>query len=215
MYEEKFDNGNNHISVIIFQIAWEQFAIQLLDAKEIIQTGQIRRLPKAADFVEGIFNYRGDIIHVINLSKKLNLNDYIVYKDKVALKEVSEKSNDSNIKNNISLNETGGNNGNIIKKNQVVSNQSNGNNDSNKTFIIVVNINNRNIGFFVDRIINVIHVEAKDFIGLSPIFQTSINLKYIKGIIKFKDRPRILIDLHKILSETEQLTIQKEIITKK
>ena len=171
--------SRDQMSIIIFEVAGEQFGIDLLDVKEIIQAGQIRRLPKSLDFVEGIYNYRGDIIHIINLKKKLNLNEYGLYKLKKSLINETDENND----------------------------------DSNKLtqkFIIIVNINNNNIGFYVDQIINVSNISSEEIIGLSPIFQTSIGIEYINGIIKFKDKPRILIDLSKILSEAEQLSIQQE-----
>ncbi|MBD3194739.1 MAG: chemotaxis protein CheW [Candidatus Lokiarchaeota archaeon] len=174
MQNEEYYSEMDQISVIIFQVGWEEFSIDLLDVKEIIKTGQIRRLPKSLDFIEGIYNYRGDIIHIINLKRKLNLNDYKIY------------------------------------RNDGTTNNINDDDDDSKNFIIIVNINDNNIGFYVDRIIKVERVNQKQLIGLSPILQTGISdVEYIKGIVKFKDRPRIFIDLRKILSEVEQISIQQ------
>ncbi|MFX1395034.1 MAG: chemotaxis protein CheW [Promethearchaeota archaeon] len=190
-------NDGDQLSIIVFEIGWEQFVIELLDAKEIIQSGQIRRLPKSLDFIEGIYNYRGDIIHIINLKKKLNLDKYSIYKS-------VRSSITSAEENELAENET--------EENKSMENGSE-ENGSEKNFIIIVNINNKNIGFFVDRIINVAQISAKKVEALSPIFQTSIGIEYIKGIVKFEDRPRILIDLGKVLSEAEQYSIQKEVFT--
>ena len=198
MIQEDFSNDGNQLSIIIFEIGWEQFAIELLDAKEIIQSGQIRRLPKSLDFIEGIYNYRGDIIHIINLKKKLNLDSYQLYKAAKIVSESAEAVEAAEDSEGPEADELNGN----------------GNNGSERDFIIIVNINDKNVGFFVDRIINVAQVPAKNVEGLSPIFQTSIGVEYIKGIVKFEDRPRILIDLSKVLSEAELLTIKKEILTK-
>jgi len=188
------------ISIIVFEVGWEQFAIELLEVKEIIQAGQIRRLPKGFDFIEGIFNYRGDIIHVINLKKKLRLDDYNLY-------GFDNNGSNKNTSNNTTSEK------NAPEKNAPEKNDSDieSNENSHVKFIIVANINDTNIGFYVDRVQNVVHVNVKDIIRLSPIFQTSISVvDYIKGIIKFEDKPRILINLNKILSETEQTTIKKE-----
>ena len=201
MIREDYSNDGNQLSIIIFEIGWEQFAIELLDAKEIIKSGQIRRLPKSLDFIEGIYNYRGDIIHIINLKKKLNLDSYQLYKAAKIIAEETEVSEGSEVSEASELNRDGNGNGNR-------------NNDSERDFIIIVNINEKHVGFFVDRIINVAQIPAKNVEGLSPIFQTSIGIEYIKGIVKFEDRPRILIDLSKVLSEAEQITIQKEVLTK-
>jgi len=66
------------------------------------------------------------------------------------------------------------------------------------------------VGFFADQIVSISHVNVEDIVGLSPIFQTSVGMENIKGIIKFKDRPRILLDLSNLLNEIDYLTIQKE-----
>lgn len=169
---EKSESEVNAISVIIFEVEGEQFAIDLLHAREIIQKGQIRRLPQTFEFIEGIYNYRGDIIYVINLSKKLELHKYKSYKSE-EVEEEEEKSDE--------------------------------------TYLVIVNINNVNTGLLVDRIINISHIKNKEIVGLSPIFETSISMEYIDGIIKFKDRPRILLNVDKILTEAEQVKIQKEL----
>ena len=169
---EKSETEVNALSVIIFEVEGEQFAIDLLHAREIIQKGQIRRLPQTFEFIEGIYNYRGDIIYVINLSKKLELHKYKSYKSE-EVEEEEEKSDE--------------------------------------TYLVIVNINNVNTGLLVDRIINISHIKNKEIVGLSPIFETSISMEYIDGIIKFKDRPRILLNVDKILTEAEQVKIQKEL----
>lgn len=162
------------ISVIIFEVEGEEFAIDLLHAREIIQKGQIRRLPQTFEFVEGIYNYRGDIIYVINLSKKLELHKYKSYKS-VEIEEEGEED------------------------------------QSDEKYLVIVNINNVNTGLLVDRIINISHIKSKEIVGLSPIFETSISMEFIEGIIKFADRPRILLNVDKILTEAEQVKIQKEL----
>ena len=161
------------ISVIIFEVEGEEFAIDLLHAREIIQKGQIRRLPQTFEFVEGIYNYRGDIIYVLNLSKKLELHKYKSYKSTEVEEEEEEKSDEK--------------------------------------YLVIVNINNVNTGLLVDRIINISHIKSKEIVGLSPIFETSISMEFIEGIIKFEDRPRILLNVDKILTEAEQVKIQKEL----
>ncbi|TFG29300.1 MAG: hypothetical protein EU532_03395 [Promethearchaeota archaeon] len=169
MQEGNYTQGDQ-LSVVLFETEGEQFAINLYDTKEIILAGQIRKLPQSYEFVEGIYNYRGDIIHIINLSKKLNLYEYKIYR------HTQNK-----------------------EKHDVVS-----------QYIIIVNINNINTGFLVDRIIDIATIDIDLIEELSPIFQTSVGIEYIKGIIKFKDRPRILLDLSKILLEIEQVLLEKE-----
>jgi purine-binding chemotaxis protein CheW len=171
MLREELQQEGEQVSVIVFEVGSEQFAVDLLDVKEIIQSGQIRRLPKSFDYIEGIYNYRGNIIHIINLKRKLRLDDYRIYTSDNSAMDL----------------------------------------DSSKNFIIIMNINNNQIGFFVDRITQVAHINYNQLEELSPIFQTGLNdISYVRGIIKFKDRPRVFIDLRKVLSEEEKSKIIKD-----
>ncbi|MFX1573923.1 MAG: chemotaxis protein CheW [Promethearchaeota archaeon] len=172
MIQGKDFKDRNQISIIIFQIGWEQFVIDLVDVKEIIQAGQIRKLPKSLDYIDGIYNYRGEIIHVVNLKKKLDLNEYVLYSAKKSSSE------------------------------EVFS--------ASKKFIIILKVENTLVGFYVDRIMNIDHIDANEIVDLSPIFQTSVAMEYIKGIINFEDRPKIMLDLSKVLSEVEKFKIQQE-----
>lgn len=173
--ENKMLLEEDQISVITFQVGGEEFVIDLLNVKEIIQTGQIRRLPRSYDFIEGIYNYRGNIIHIINLKKKLNLGEMNLYNK---------------------------------------SNQLDMTLEDDKKFIIIVNIKNMDIGFYVDKIVNISNILVDDIVGLSPVIQTNLsNIDYINGIVKFEDKPRIFIDLHRILSDAERVTIEKDQVT--
>lgn len=163
----------DQISVLTFKIGWEEFVIDLLDVKEIIQAGQIRKLPKSVDYIDGIYNYRGEIIHVINLKKKLQLDQYLLYKEEHSSFE-QESSN-------------------------------------TKKFIIILKVDNDLIGFYVDQIISIDHILPEEIIGLSPIFQTSVAIEFINGIINFEDRPRVLLDLTKIFNEVEKFRVQKDL----
>ena len=168
-----YDEDIEQVSILTFQVGWEQFVIDLLDVKEIIQAGQIRKLPKSLDFIDGIYNYRGDIIHIINLKKKLNLNVYILYES-----QRSSFDQDSSTHNQ---------------------------------FIIILKVDNDLIGFYVDIIVSIDHILPDEIVGLSPIFQTSVAVEFIKGIINFKDRPRVMLDLSKIFSEVEIFRVQQDL----
>ena len=172
MYQEQIRNKLDKTSVIIFEIGLEEFAIELSTIKEIVRSGQIRKLPKSLDFIDGIYNYRGEIIHILNLEKVLNLHENYLYKSKLALSKVKTKRK--------------------------------------KKYIIILDIAGVFIGFFADQIVSIAHVNAENIVGLSPIFQTSVGMENIKGIIKFKDRPRILLDLSNLLNEIDYISIKKE-----
>lgn len=165
--------GKELISILSFQVVWEEFVVDLYDVKEIIQAGLIRKLPKALDYIDGIYNYRGEIIHIINLKKKLNLDQYLLYHSKY--EEFEKDSSESN------------------------------------KFIIILKVDSDLVGFYVDSIISIDHIGPDEIVGLSPIFQTSVAIEFIKGIINFEERPRIMLDLSKIFSDVEKFRIQQDL----
>lgn len=165
--------GLAQVSILSFQIGWEEFCIDLNDVKEIIQAGLVRKLPKSLDYIDGIYNYRGEIIHVINLKKKLELDQSLLY-----------QSRNSSYKQDLK---------------------------STKKFIIILKIDNNLIGVYTDSILSIDHINPSEIIGLSPIFQTSVAIDYIKGIIKFEERPRILLDLSKIFNDIDKFRIKQDL----
>ena len=59
--------------LVTFQLGEELYAINIMDVKEIVRVQEIRVLPNAPSYVEGIFNLRGEIIPIINLHKRFHL----------------------------------------------------------------------------------------------------------------------------------------------
>ncbi len=72
-----------------FIVGEEEFAIPILYIKEIIKPIEYTRVPNVPDYVLGVFNLRGNVIPLIDLRIKFNLNPskmtantrYIVMKD--------------------------------------------------------------------------------------------------------------------------------------
>lgn len=61
------------IQLVVFSLGREEFAVEVTQVREIMRMEEITRMPKSPSFVEGIINLRGQIIAVIELSKRLNL----------------------------------------------------------------------------------------------------------------------------------------------
>ena len=169
--ENNIADNLSSISIIIFEVDGEEFAIDLLNAREIIKQGQIRRLPQTSEFIEGIYNYRGEIIHILSLSRKLELYKYMNYHS-------GDKEDAIN---------------------------------SKEKHIIIVTINEINTGLLVDQIKNISHLKAKQIEDINPLLKSSTDLEYIKGIAKFKDRPRLILDMDKILTKAEQAKLQQDV----
>ncbi len=65
------DSTDQHI---VFELGSENFGIRITEVQEIIKPQEVTRLPKSADFIEGIINLRGEIIIIIDLRKRLGFS---------------------------------------------------------------------------------------------------------------------------------------------
>jgi purine-binding chemotaxis protein CheW len=59
--------------LVTFQLGEELYGINIMDVKEIVRVQDIRAIPNAPTYVEGIFNLRREIIPIINLHKRFHL----------------------------------------------------------------------------------------------------------------------------------------------
>ena len=59
--------------LVTFQLGEELYGINIMDVKEIVRVQDIRGIPNAPTYVEGIFNLRSEIIPIINLHKRFHL----------------------------------------------------------------------------------------------------------------------------------------------
>ena len=76
MLSLRFQNSvssGNEIQVVAFQLGKEEYAVDILNVQEINRLLNITRVPRAEKHIDGVINLRGNIIPVINLHKKFNL----------------------------------------------------------------------------------------------------------------------------------------------
>ena len=65
----------NRQQLVVFQIANEEYGVEILRTKEIHRYTKITRIPNAPHYVKGVINIRGDIIPVVDLRKRFGLED--------------------------------------------------------------------------------------------------------------------------------------------
>lgn len=58
---------------VIYQLAGEQFGVNIAAVESIIKLQAIAAVPQTADFIEGVTNLRGEILPVIDLRKRFDL----------------------------------------------------------------------------------------------------------------------------------------------
>jgi len=61
------------LQLVTFQISEELYGVDIMDVKEIVRVQDIRSIPNAPVYVEGLFNLRGEIIPIISLHKRFHL----------------------------------------------------------------------------------------------------------------------------------------------
>jgi purine-binding chemotaxis protein CheW len=73
------------LQLVTFQLSEELYGIDIMDVKEIVTLQEIRALPNAPSYVEGLYNLRGEIIPIINLHKRFHLRKAQLGEDEVLL----------------------------------------------------------------------------------------------------------------------------------
>ncbi len=143
---------------VVFKLGKSEFGIDIMNVKEIGPYEEAVSLPNTPSFIEGVINYRGKVIPVINLIKRLGLGEKNITKD---------------------------------------------------TRIIVITLNEKEVGFIVDEASQTIRVSDEQ-IDPAPSFISGVDKRYISGVGKLDDkRLLILIDLEKVLTDDEIEEIEK------
>ncbi len=66
-------NKTTENQFLVFAISTEEYGVEIENVKEIIKVCNITKVPHTQAFVKGIINLRGDIIPVINIRERFNL----------------------------------------------------------------------------------------------------------------------------------------------
>lgn len=64
---------DTQLQLVTFQLGEEYYGIDIMQVNEIQKIQDVRTIPNAPSYVEGIFNLRGQIIPIINLHKRFHL----------------------------------------------------------------------------------------------------------------------------------------------
>ncbi|MCQ2575526.1 MAG: chemotaxis protein CheW [Treponema sp.] len=59
--------------LVTFQLGEELYGVDIMDVKEIVRLQNVRVIPNAPYYVEGIINLRGEIIPIIDLHKRFRI----------------------------------------------------------------------------------------------------------------------------------------------
>ena len=59
--------------ILIFNLNGENFAADIMEIERILDYTQPTRMPNLNDFIEGVRNYEGGILPIVNLNKKFSM----------------------------------------------------------------------------------------------------------------------------------------------
>ena len=59
--------------MVTFHLGEELYGVNIMDVKEIVRLQNVRVIPNAPYYVEGIINLRGEIIPIIDLHKRFKI----------------------------------------------------------------------------------------------------------------------------------------------
>lgn len=65
--------GNEQLQLVTFEVASEEFAVDILSVHEINRMMELTRVPQSPPDVEGVINLRGRIIPVADLRRKFGM----------------------------------------------------------------------------------------------------------------------------------------------
>lgn len=64
--------GNQYLT---FGVDEEEYALSILKVKEIIEMRKITRVPNLPEYIKGIINLRGNIIHIVDIREKFGMEE--------------------------------------------------------------------------------------------------------------------------------------------
>jgi len=137
----------NNNQYVLFKLDNHEFAIDINKVRTIERVTSITRVPGALDFVKGVINLRGEVIPVVDIRKRLELQQ----------KEMDDE-----------------------------------------TRIIIVKVEDLEIGMVVDEAYEVVTIEEED-IDKNIYNSKEIDEKLVKGVGRIADRIVVILDIRSLL----------------
>ncbi len=79
------------LQLVSFILANEEYAVDIIQVREIIRMVEITSIPNSPSFVEGVVNIRGKVIPIIDIKKRFNLTSEINEDDtRIVIVEIAD-----------------------------------------------------------------------------------------------------------------------------
>ena len=90
--EKNIDIAENDAKqYIVVKIGSEQYGIDISYIDNIVRMQKITRVPKIQTYFKGVINLRGEIVPVMSVRKKMNLDDVITNASRIIILKLEEK----------------------------------------------------------------------------------------------------------------------------
>jgi len=66
-------NGSGTMQLVSFQLAQEEYGIEITKVQEIILVGDITRMPQTPDYIKGLINLRSMVIPIVDLRSRFGM----------------------------------------------------------------------------------------------------------------------------------------------
>ncbi|MBN2296380.1 MAG: chemotaxis protein CheW [Pirellulales bacterium] len=71
--EGQRSEATGSMQLVSFQLAQEEYGIEITQVQEIILMGEITRVPQTADYIKGLINLRSTVIPIVDLRSRFGL----------------------------------------------------------------------------------------------------------------------------------------------
>jgi purine-binding chemotaxis protein CheW len=170
-----------------FRVGEEEYALDIMRIKEIINPLPITRVPKAPSFIEGVVELRGTILPVVDMRKRFDLPPYTPEELQNPAVRRARKYLIVPI-----LPEPGGPGGGGAAAGPTEGGGKGG----------------RLIGLIVDRVSDVIRV-SREAIRPAPELTLDEAARYFMGVCHHRERILMVLDIDAILSSSEKISLAR------
>lgn len=151
-----FDGSSQAVRVVLFQVAGKSFAVDLKQVEQIIDYCEPTRTPRRPSHVEGVVEHRGRYLTVMNLRKRLGIDEAGPAHPAILL--ITDAGPDPVV------------------------------------------------GLVVDQVLRVLSLSADEVLTPPPrVF--GVRAEYIRGVANTGGRPVVWLDVTKLLTSTEAITL--------
>jgi len=152
-------NESDLSKIVTFRLGEDLFAADIYAVERVLRYQAPRSVPNVPPWIEGVIEYLGRVVPVINLRRRFELPEVAV---------------------------------------------------AAETRILVFNAGGEWVAALVDAVLEVAALDQATLSPPPPLFR-GLSAEYLRGIVRRKDRLVILLDVARLLSSSDRLTLERAV----